>query len=342
VKPANVMLAADGRTKVMDLGIARTIDGESLTRTTSILGSPNYLSPEQARGERVDARSDIYSLGCVLYEMLSGRPPFEAESPVAVAYKHVHEEPTPPSAIEPSVPAALDAVTLRAMAKDPADRFATADDLAAALEDRTIPIAPVPTVPLAVAGPTDRVPAPAPTARLPRRTDRVPRRNLVPILLALVVVVVLLGIAAAWLLGGPERASGDASPSRSPEPTRSASPTSSPSPSSPSQTQTPPPPDAVDAAAATLATIVDEGVADGTISEKAAEEIDKGVEEALEKFAEGDTGEAIKKLEELESKIADLVDEDEIAHSEQQQLDRAIQDLEEEMVLADPPGDEDD
>src|SRR5215210_6680202 len=138
VKPANVMLAPDGRTKVMDLGIARTLDGESLTRTTSVLGSPNYLSPEQARGERVDARSDIYSLGCVLYEMLCGRPPFDAESPVAVAYKHVHEMPPAPSALVPTVPVSLDAVTLRAMAKDPDDRFASAEGFVAAMDDRAM------------------------------------------------------------------------------------------------------------------------------------------------------------------------------------------------------------
>src|ERR671923_1831709 len=107
VKPANVMLPSDGRTRVMDLGIARTLDGESLTRTTSVLGSPSYLSPEQARGNPVDARSDVYSLGCVLYEMLCGRPPFDAESPVGIAYKHVHEMPPAPSALEPTVPAVL-------------------------------------------------------------------------------------------------------------------------------------------------------------------------------------------------------------------------------------------
>ena len=104
VKPANVMLTGDGRIKLMDLGIARGLDGEDITRTSSILGTAGYVSPEQARGERVDHRSDIYSLGCVLYEMLTGRQPFEADNPVAVAYQHVHDAPIPPSSLEPSVP----------------------------------------------------------------------------------------------------------------------------------------------------------------------------------------------------------------------------------------------
>ena len=87
VKPANVMLTPDGRTKLMDLGIARSLDGESITHASSILGTAGYVSPEQARGDPVDHRSDIYSLGCVLYEMLTGRQPFEADDPLAVAYQ---------------------------------------------------------------------------------------------------------------------------------------------------------------------------------------------------------------------------------------------------------------
>src|SRR5918995_2291237 len=118
VKPANVMLTGDGRTKLMDLGIARGLDGENITRTSSILGTAGYVSPEQARGEPVDHRSDIYSLGCVLYEMLTGRQPFEADNPVAVAYRHVHERPAPPTSLEPSLPPALEAVVLRAMEKE--------------------------------------------------------------------------------------------------------------------------------------------------------------------------------------------------------------------------------
>jgi serine/threonine-protein kinase len=343
VKPANVMLTPDGRTKLMDLGIARTLDGEDLTRATSILGSPNYLSPEQARGEHVDPRSDIYSLGCVLYEMLAGRPPFDAETPVAVAYKHVHEEPQPPSAVEPTVPAALDAVTLRAMAKDPEDRFATVEELAAALDDRTIPIAPVSTTPMSTGGRTERLPATDPTDRLPRRTDRVPRRNVAPLLGAIGLVAILGIVGAAVLLGGPEPASEGPgttrSPERTPSPSPSPSPTSSPSPS-PSASVVPD--GAVEAAVASLAAIVEEGVAEGNITEKAAGEIRKHVEESLRQFADGNTSEAIAKLEDVETEIDGYVEHEEVAHSEEQALDRALEDLIEAMFIAQPPGGGDD
>ncbi len=160
VKPANVMLTPDGRTKLMDLGIARNIDGESITHASSILGTAGYVSPEQARGDPVDHRSDVYSLGCVLYEMLTGRQPFEAQDPLAMAYKHVHEAPVPPTSLEPSIPPALEAVTLRAMEKEPGSRFQNVEEMASALDDRTAPVAPLTTT-------TPMAPVPA-TAALPK------------------------------------------------------------------------------------------------------------------------------------------------------------------------------
>jgi serine/threonine protein kinase len=120
MKPANVMTDTKGRAKVMDFGIARAVaDATTLTGTGLVLGTASYFSPEQARGDPVDARSDIYSLGCVLYEMITGLPPFVADTPVALAYKHVHEEPVPPSFINQAVPAGLEAVVMRAIAKAP-------------------------------------------------------------------------------------------------------------------------------------------------------------------------------------------------------------------------------
>src|SRR5918996_4400979 len=140
VKPANVMITPDGGSKLMDLGIARGVEGESITRASSILGTAGYVSPEQARGEPVDHRSDIYSLGCVLYEMLTGRRPFDADNPVAVAYRHVHEAPAPPTSLDPSIPPALEGVTLRAMEKDPSARYPTVEDMTEALNDATEPV----------------------------------------------------------------------------------------------------------------------------------------------------------------------------------------------------------
>jgi predicted Ser/Thr protein kinase len=135
IKPANVMVTRSGEVKVMDFGVARAVTdlSMSLTQTSAVVGTAHYLSPEQARGERVDARSDVYSAGCLLFELLTGRPPFEGDSAIAVAYQHVREQPQPPSAYEPSVPAQVDAIVLGALAKDPAERFQSADEMRVAL-----------------------------------------------------------------------------------------------------------------------------------------------------------------------------------------------------------------
>lgn len=131
VKPANIMISRDGAVKVMDFGIARAVSDSTstLTQTSSVLGTAQYLSPEQARGESVDARSDLYSAGCVLYEMVAGVPPFTGESPVAVAYQHVREDPAPPSSVNPDVDRYVDAVVMQAMAKNPENRYASAGDM---------------------------------------------------------------------------------------------------------------------------------------------------------------------------------------------------------------------
>jgi eukaryotic-like serine/threonine-protein kinase len=130
VKPANVMISSNGAVKVMDFGIARALaDGQGVTQTAAVVGTAQYLSPEQARGELVDARSDVYAAGCVLYELITGQPPFTGDSPVAVAYQHVREDPTPPSQQNPAVSAGLDAVVLKAMSKNPANRYQSAAEM---------------------------------------------------------------------------------------------------------------------------------------------------------------------------------------------------------------------
>ncbi len=135
VKPGNVLLTADGLVKVTDFGIARAMGvDEQVTQTGLVMGTATYFSPEQAQGLGVDGRSDVYALGVVLYEMLAGRPPFVGESPVAIAYQHVREEPPPLRSFNPDVPAALEAVVEKAMAKAPAERYASADDLRLDLE----------------------------------------------------------------------------------------------------------------------------------------------------------------------------------------------------------------
>jgi len=134
VKPGNIMLTPTGEVKVMDFGIARATSGEALTQTATVLGTASYISPEQAQGESVDARSDIYSLGVVLYEMLTRQVPFSGDNPVAIAYKHVQEEAIRPSRLNADVPQPLESIVLKALAKNPANRYQSAAEMLADLQ----------------------------------------------------------------------------------------------------------------------------------------------------------------------------------------------------------------
>src|SRR5215213_2255145 len=136
IKPGNVLITPQGQVKVADFGIARAIGGgntDNLTQTGSVMGTATYFSPEQAQGLAVDPRSDLYSLGIVLYEMVCGRPPFAGESPVAIAYQHVQAAVVPPRQVNPDVPESLEAITMKLLAKNPANRYATAEELRADL-----------------------------------------------------------------------------------------------------------------------------------------------------------------------------------------------------------------
>jgi serine/threonine-protein kinase len=187
----------------MDFGIARALTGSStMTQTATVIGTAYYLSPEQARGEHVDARSDIYSTGCLLYELLTGAPPFTGDSAVAVAYQHVREEPIPPSTIEPDVPPDIDAIVLVAMSKNPANRYSSAAEMRADLE-RSLAGEPVLAAPVRRDEPTTvtAVPPTAVTLRTPPKR----RRGLAYLLLILATVgvfVVALVVARNLLSGG--------------------------------------------------------------------------------------------------------------------------------------------
>jgi serine/threonine-protein kinase len=136
IKPANVMLTPSGDVKVMDFGIARAIADSSsaMTQTAAVVGTAQYLSPEQARGETVDSRSDVYSTGCLLYELLTGRPPFVGESPVSVAYQHVREQAAPPSSLDPDLPPEIDRIVMQALAKPIEERYQSAAAMRADIE----------------------------------------------------------------------------------------------------------------------------------------------------------------------------------------------------------------
>ncbi|HZI96427.1 MAG TPA: Stk1 family PASTA domain-containing Ser/Thr kinase, partial [Actinomycetales bacterium] len=241
IKPANVMLTPSGDVKVMDFGIARAMAGGSatMTQTQAVIGTAQYLSPEQARGETVDARSDLYSAGCLLYELLTGRPPFIGDSPVSVAYQHVREIPQPPSTHAPDVSEALDRVVLKALAKDREDRYPDAgafrDDLRAAVEGRRVGApavgalgaaagagaAAAATEAMAATGDPDatrafsaRTADPAQTVTIGRvEDDDEPKRSRAAgyalLVLAVIAVLALIGFLASQLLdnpGGPETA----------------------------------------------------------------------------------------------------------------------------------------
>ena len=140
IKPANVMITNTGVVKIMDFGIARALDDVTshMTQTSAVIGTAQYLSPEQARGKPVDGRSDLYALGCLMYDIMVGHPPFDGDTPFAVAYQHVQEDPTPPSEfipdLSPTAALNVDAVVLTAMAKHPGDRYQTAVEMAADLQ----------------------------------------------------------------------------------------------------------------------------------------------------------------------------------------------------------------
>ena len=201
IKPANVMVTRDGKVLVMDFGIARLISGpETAPQTSAVLGTASYLSPEQAQGHSVDARSDIYALGVVLYEMLTGRPPFTGDSPMAIAYKQVNATPEAPSSVNPDVPPQLDAVVMRALSKNPANRYQTgkefADDLERARTGGQVMATPL----LPAAGEaTQVISRPHPTSVLPPQQDEPggSRKAWVGALIAIVIMALLA--AGAYL-----------------------------------------------------------------------------------------------------------------------------------------------
>jgi beta-lactam-binding protein with PASTA domain/tRNA A-37 threonylcarbamoyl transferase component Bud32 len=202
VKPSNIMITANGQTKVTDFGIARAVTGngdQTVTQTGMVIGTAAYLSPEQAQGRPVDARSDVYALGCVLYEMLAGRPPFTGESPLSIAYKHVREDAVPPSRVNSDVPDALDAVVMKAMAKNPDNRYPSAaemkQDLDRFLGGQRVEATPV----MADDTMVTSTPGDTRVLREPAYEPAPRRRRALPWILGALLLLVLLG-GLAWFL----------------------------------------------------------------------------------------------------------------------------------------------
>jgi beta-lactam-binding protein with PASTA domain/tRNA A-37 threonylcarbamoyl transferase component Bud32 len=213
IKSGNIMITRTGQTKVTDFGIARAVgrDGEqTMTQTGMVIGTASYLSPEQAQGNPVDGRSDVYSLGVVLFEMLTGRTPFSGDTALSIAYKHVREDPPPPSELNRDVPAQLDAVTLKALAKNPDNRYSSAaemsEDLQRFMHGQKVQATPILADQTAVMGRGTGTQVLPPTD-IPGAKEPSPRRAgwyVVIALLALGLVGLLVWLLADNLFGGAE------------------------------------------------------------------------------------------------------------------------------------------
>lgn len=326
VKPGNVLLTSDGGVKVADFGIARVVSGEPLTVTGSVMGTASYLSPEQATGSKVDRRSDIYSLGCVLYEMLTGRIPFEGDTPVSIAYKHVEEEPTAPSSVNPAVPSALEAVVKRAMAKSPTDRYQSADEMARDLRHAAAGAAPQTTVASSPEEQTAILPVspggPASTEPLPITGQA--RRRWWPFAVG-AIALATLGLGLALTLGDNQ-----------PPPTdRGTPPPISPSPS-PSPSVSPSPeaiPSVDDAFAALGLTVANAGE---ELGEDAEEILDRAEEAFVEYREQGNLDEALQRLGEIEAGLVERTQEGQISTETASPIVDAVRTLALAMQ-ADPP-----
>ncbi len=215
VKPANVMITQAGAVKVMDFGIARAVADNSatVTQTANVIGTAQYLSPEQARGEAVDARSDVYSTGCLLYELVTGVPPFQGDSPVAVAYQHVREAASAPSSRVPGLPPALDSIVMKALAKNPMNRYQSAGEMRSDLQ-RALANQPVSAESVMTDAERTQFIArtPPPPVMLPRRDEPIDepehdRRNAVIWVSIVVALLLVVGAGAffIWKLGNSNK-----------------------------------------------------------------------------------------------------------------------------------------
>jgi hypothetical protein len=350
VTPANVLVGDDGRVKVTDFGIAKAAAATTLTGTGTVLGTAAYLSPEQAQGGPVDARSDLYSLRCVLYELLCDSPPFGSGAdgpPVVVATRHLHQPPEPPSVRNPQVDAGLDAVVLTALAKDPAQRYQSAIDLQDALEQVLTgeAMGAGPGQPAAAALPTEPLPGlPGRTGVLPAATGPAlwgsGRRPGWP-RWALAVAGLVLGIGlVAWLW--PDDAS---TPAARREAGSTAAPaTGASSTTTPGSTATPAPSaSGVEAALADLTAVISAARQQGSVDQEAedllhqAEDLAKALQEnpknkddGKDKDENGGNGrgrDADKKAAELERKVDELIGQGKIRPPATTQLQQAVAQL---------------
>jgi serine/threonine-protein kinase len=341
IKPGNVMVNDELRVKVLDFGIARAVATTSLTNTAMILGSAPYMAPEVTRGETADERSDIYSLGCMLYEMLTGRPPFTGELGAAVMHQHNTASPRPVRALNSGTPAALDALVIQMLAKQPSERPQRAsqlvDALRASLESATAATAVHPGVISrgGVAG-APALPGAAGAAvteatRVLRRA--VPRRTRERIALAVVIALILIvvAIAASGSSSPTRRAAGARSTRANTVPrttsTRAATTTTRAAKTQPSTTPAPTSPPTVAGAAGALETLATSDLQAGTIDRQAGQQVLGGLQDILTSYNAGNANDALHKLGDLSSHVTQLSAQGDIQASALPALSGAISNL---------------
>ena len=330
VKPANVMVDDRGAVKVLDFGIARVASDTSLTQTATVLGSAPYLAPEVARGERADERSDIYSLGCVLYELLTERPPFTGELPAAVLHQHATAPPRPPRELNPRIPDALDALVVQMLAKAPSARPQHVRDVARALLN-----------------PGERPPAQSSAgaaSRDPSAAPRYVRARSRPLKLgpraALAIVIGLACLGLVLLLLGsssPKHRAGNTSAART-SPVHTGTARAS-SPSTTESTNSPPPasaPPTVPAAAAQLTRLAAQDQAAGTIDQPASQQILARLQDILNTYGKGNSNDTTHKLDDFSQQVAQLSQHGDIQPAALPAISRAIDALRAALARAAP------
>jgi eukaryotic-like serine/threonine-protein kinase len=320
ITPGNVLVDPAGLVKVADFGIAKLAAATTMTGDGMVLGTAAYLAPEQAQGRPVDGRSDLYALGCVLYALVTGAPPFVGDSPVAVAARQLTEPPTPPSDRNPRVSPALEAVVLTALAKDPADRYQTATAMAQDL-DRVIADAGADSMPLGDPGagrPTDRLPSgiPAGAATVPMASTALRRPGWVPWALVAALGIIVLVAVALWSRGGDP-------PAAQQQPTGPPVSTAAP-PTRPAATTLPTQPQGeLPVALANLGQVISAGQQQGSVDTSATDLL-KQAEEVLRAAQEGKAEEVDKKLQDLQRKTDDQIDKGKIRGPAADQVRQAV------------------
>ncbi len=342
VKPANVMVAPDGSAKVLDFGIARAMDSTTLTETASVVGTAAYMSPEQALGKPADERSDIYSLGCVLYALLTGNPPFTGDGAAAILNQHANVVPRPPRIAESRVSPELDALVMRMLAKSPDERPQTAAEVR---DQLTFPSRGR-SAPPAVTAPTARLDPTTATRVLPPAVRR-DRRWLI-LAGAIAAVVLVIAVAALASGGGSPHAATNASRAATatthktvahttrPTTTVSASTDRGASTSTTSASQKPRP-STVSGAAGALTAVATQDVQSGTIDQQAAQQITNGLSNVLNPYEMGNTTNAQQQLTNLSQQVAMLEQHGDITPAARPGINDALTNLRAALANAPAP-----